>query len=89
MAHPEVGKGSASRGVGRFLFVRRECSLAGTIFSSGFLVVQPVTGKIPCVKTTLPVEYPSAEPLCRGALSSLGFCFQVAHASQLLHVALL
>jgi hypothetical protein len=24
-----------------FLFVRRECSLAGTIFSSGFIVVQP------------------------------------------------
>jgi hypothetical protein len=63
MAHPEVGKGSASRGVGRFLFVRRECSLAGTIFSSGFLVVQPVTGKIPCVVTTLPAEFRERENL--------------------------
>src|SRR5258708_13720580 len=72
------------RGVGRFLSVRRVCSLAGTIFSSGFLVVQPVTGKIPCVVsvTALPAEFPRAEPFCKGACKSQGLCLQVVHASQ-------
>ena len=48
-AHLSGGKGSACAASVDFLFVRRVCSLAGTIFSSGFIVVQPVTGKIPCV----------------------------------------
>ncbi len=83
-AHLSGGKGSACAASVDFLSVRRICSLAGTIFSSGFLVVQPVTGKIPCVvsETALPAEFPRAEPLCKGACRSDGLCLQVAHASK-------
>jgi hypothetical protein len=58
-----------------FLFVRRECSLAGTIFSSGFLVVQPVTGKIPCVKDAsggISARNPYAKALSTGSASVSG-----------------
>ena len=79
-----VGKMSACAASVHFLSVRRVCSLAGTIFSSGFLVVQPVTGKIPCVasETALPAEFRRAEPLCKGACESDGLCLQVVHASK-------
>ena len=73
-----------------FLSVRRVCSLAGTIFSSGFLVVQPVTGKIPCVACPgasggIPSRNPYAKALVTAMASVSRLCMRLID----LHAALL
>src|SRR5208282_4521027 len=76
---------SASRGVSRFICVRRECSLAGTIFSSLFFVVQSDTGMLPrAQKPAIPVEFLSLPSLlCKANRETAFFtadgCFSISH----------
>ena len=84
------GKGSACAASVDFLSVRRVCSLAGTIFSSGFLVVQPVTGKIPCVvRPALPVEFVARNPYAKALVNAMASVSRLRMRLSDLHVALL
>jgi hypothetical protein len=73
-----------------FSLFRRECSLAGTIFSSGFVVVQPDTGMfLRVLKSALPVEFLRTKTFTQKRFSNTGPLSQVADAGNSLHVALL
>jgi hypothetical protein len=66
-----------------FLSVRRKCSLAGTIFSSGFIVVQPDTGNHSLRrKAGAPGGFPSRGTLMQRHFKRLVSVSQVAHAAK-------
>jgi hypothetical protein len=72
-----------------FLFVRRECSLAGTIFSSEFVVVQPDTGYFLRRNTALPAEFPRAKPYTEALSTLVASVYKLRMRLNNLHAALL
>jgi hypothetical protein len=84
-AHLQTAKNLPRAASVDFLFVRRECSLAGTIFSSGFIVVHPeLLEMIPCAfETGASGGISLARNLMQRRFSKPWPLSEVAHASQL------